>query len=302
MNRTGFALQRLQEQLIAQEAARARARRRAGDPAARSPGRPPDDERLARLPRLLPVAEAIAGLWTRVAEHESAALLALYDSDVARPDGAATGDLATARADWDRLLLALLDLRFRRPQDVLLVLSGDAAQGVFDLARAYHGLAVAGGCHVGLHAVGRRDRSRWPDADTPVYETVAIDKPAAFLAEPVPGKVALGLVVHGPHAYARFAPEQGLHVFCEEGEAPRHVVVETDDRPWAQYALPRDIGRRAFNEPQDERRAFELDRNVVTDGLLGGQLRWAGRAWEAALAEAIDAQLERAKAGLLGEA
>ena len=296
-----FALQRLKERLEAMERAKLRSRTERGK---QTPTfvRVEDNPRLAEMPRLTQVSDALTSLATRVRDGETAAILALAGDLQPAPD--ADRELAKLQDDWSGLLLSVYSLRYPNPDRAVLAFFGQNLEFVYGLARAYYDLAEAFGAEVQIWTCRVKPRAQWKEKEKPEYDRLPLDsehqKPAAFFEEQR-GVAAIAFVIRGPHAYARFAGENGMQAFREEGKVIGLVSVDVSRESWTNYTLPKDCARIDQLDPRQARRAYDLGKNIAEDSTLAQEFRWTGRQWARVVREAADAQLRRATEALLAE-
>jgi ATP-dependent Clp protease ATP-binding subunit ClpA len=192
---------------------------------------------------------------------EDEALLALYGQ--AGPTDRLPASLVEGRRGWRELLLALYLLGFDRPDDVCLAVFSEEAADLFSLAAAYYAVATrAAGARVAVwQFVPPRGAEKGPERrlvvrpeeafaeagpilarrlvvrppeEAPAEAEPTLARPGerkreARLDEPVlvnprKGVVGLGLEVHAPGAFPRFAPEAGLHLLHTARDVGRCLV------------------------------------------------------------------------------
>lgn len=264
-----------------------------------------DDARLARLPRLEPVAEAIKALEADVVGLENDLLLALYGDGPGGPPAESPPsrpvDLASARRAWDGLLLSLHALRFQRPDHVVVALYGEKVEALFDLAGAYYRAATAAGHMVTVYRFTLTDE---PDPDEKGEKRIArhrVEHPGPFLETPQAQPLGLAVEMAGRYVCPRLLPERGLHQFRRDDRVVAQCLVDTTDRPAADHRPRRPLDQQAAIKVAERRRLYDFDHSLAHDDALREPFRWTGRLWEQAMVRAIDASLERAVHALIEE-
>lgn len=280
-----FALERLKERAAARQRRRLKARRRErGHAVVAEPFVYIEDERLARLPRLVAVADAIKALVARAVEIENDLLLGLYDPNhAAKP---AADALPSLNREWDDVLLAVYALRFPKPHQVSLIVRGEADEYRFDLLAAYQRIALEAGCTVKTYWWHKADAKR---LELRQVETLK-DLRKGLAAE----SPAWALSIEGPYAYARFEAERGTHRFERQKKAVGLVMVGASDKPLAECSA-------AAGNALPSRRTYDLDNGFAKDERLRSPAHFPGSQWDQAIARCMAEQLAASMRAVVNE-
>jgi ATP-dependent Clp protease ATP-binding subunit ClpC len=295
-----------------------------------------DQERQARIARLRQLDDRLCRLLQRLFALEDEALQALY----AAPGSAVSAppDLGAVypalQKEWTDLLLTFYCRDFAMPDRMLLVLFSEEPEALLELATAYLRVCQQpGGPRVSALAYCLPPRSQAvnepelepareetePPAqfwDKDKLYTAAVGRQRArallsrapiadhwaFVTDPPPRLLGIGLQLNGPAAAPRFISEKGLHVFRGAKQAqPGRCLVEVSDAIAANYLPPPGITRKGAIGTQERRRTYDQRQETIEDALLGERLAWQNQPLADVLAEALEQLLQRRLLGLLDE-
>ena len=243
-------------------------------------------EQIRELKEIVDPAEALS---VSIRELEDEIMAALYGSEPVDRT-ALHMRLAPLRTELRELLLALLARQTPKPNAVTVAIFGDRRQ-LWEMARAYHSIALANGCSARLFwfsRYGPEHLRRHPNTD---HEK--------FMADPDEKAIGVAMGFSGKYVSLRFSAESGIHAFVAQGQE-RLCMVDTTTEAVADYEPP---PRVEFPEHPagDSRREYKLDEGMATDSFLNQKLTWSGRNIEPVIAEAMALQLERTIRGVLAQ-
>ncbi len=266
---------------------------------------PEDLERLARLPKLKELMDAIKSDGVAITRCEEAALLALYGKAPASvPDNASL--LTETTTAWNRLLTRLYASSFKKPDSITLAIFGEDFRRVLELARAYYAFATGKEALITLQQFtlkpdpqsGKARKKKAPEESR--FERKLVEKPAGYLDHPQESVFCLAIGISFPFAYPTLHLERGLHTFVAEKKSVR-CLVEPTGAPPASYTPPAEMIRQGAIERQEKRRSYNLDTSLIEDSLLDLRQPWSGRDTAEQVHELIEKSLlSKAKALLKG--
>jgi hypothetical protein len=181
------------------------------------------------------------------------------------------------------LLIQLLARQSVKPHAVLIGVYG-SREALLPLASAYYSIARTFGyqveaCWYEIHNREQFRRNRVAEPER------LFESPAATLS-------GIAMVITGPYASLRFAPEGGVHSLTRDGKG-RCCQVEASDTLLADF-LPPEPKAWPKDNAVDPRRTYDVDANIARDQVLKNELRWTGRSIEPVVADAIELQLRQA--------
>jgi ATP-dependent Clp protease ATP-binding subunit ClpA len=236
-----------------------------------------------RISELRQITDAVESLSTDVNEVEDLALSAVYGTDADVDSTAMREKLLPLESRLFDLLIQLLARQSVKPHAVLIGIYG-SREALLPLASVYDSIARTLGyqveaCWFEIYSREQFRRNRVTDV--------------ARLFESPPATVSgIALMIKGPFASLRFAPEAGGHSLTRDGNG-RSCQVEASDKLLGEYFPPEPKSWPKDNAV-DPRRTYDVDKNVSRDQLLKTELRWTGRSIEPIVADAIELQLRKA--------
>jgi ATP-dependent Clp protease ATP-binding subunit ClpA len=242
---------------------------------------PADAARVAELPKLQKIAQAIKDHTEKITRLEHETLLKLY-LGIPVETGELRSHLSIASAEWRELLLSLYAMRFKNQNAITLAVFGADHRRLFDLARAYYLLAarhILPDARIGVWqftpkpaALGRRKRDA-KEISPPIR--TQIEKPDQFLIAPSEEVIGIGLTTSFPLAYVKLEGERGLHTFTVE-KKPLRLIVDVSQAAIENYQVPKDVTRHEAIGRFEKRRNYNLDQALIDDPVLDRRQPWHG--------------------------
>ena len=262
--------------------------------------RPDELEELTRLRVLRKVEFEVKEFSQHISDLEDEAKLMIYGRTAGDPNKISAA-VTAARKTWEQLLLELYCLRFAKPDQISLRLSGESTAHLFQLAEAYCRYAEEKGADYQLYSLVKRALPKKPKPDEPELELRRIEKPKPYLQQGDETALALRFRFSAPFIFARFAHEEALHLFKVEKKEFRCLVAVMDtpiDEPLAKELTVRDL-LLACKHATTLRRIYNAPQTVIEDVFLQKKLMWATTSINERLAEAMDESLLKATHSML---
>jgi hypothetical protein len=239
-----------------------------------------DLERLAWLPKLKTLADAIEEFAGRITRLEDETMRALYGLATIE-HGDTAKQIGTALEDWKELLKTLYTYPFKKPDAITLALFSEDRARLFQMAHAYFLFAMRRNgkvslCQFTAKLDDRKEKSRKkPARETVPIERTSIEKPSEYLSRPREEAFGLALGLEFPRAFPILELERGLHTFVAEKKLSPCLVIASD-AAFDAYAPPAEYLRASAFGPQEKRRNYNLDQALIDDHLLDQREPWHG--------------------------
>lgn len=243
---------------------------------------PLEAQRLVPLPRLKQAVQTLGDFVTQIAALEDEALLTLYGRRTAEQTDLQTR-LAQAFNQWQELLLATYALKFKKTDEITLVIFSEDNERLFELAGIYCAIANRRQAQVTAyqftvkHQRSPRAKSQSAGKDAAAeLERRRIETINDFLAAPRPGVIGLALGLAAPLIFPLFELERGLHRFKREKKSSECLVLASEDKP-DEYQPPAGIARQGAIGNHELRRTYQFDQAKLKDAALDAEWQWDGR-------------------------
>ncbi len=231
---------------------------------------------LARLPELKNALQALETFAAQIAAFEDEVLFCFYGKALGDKAALQTGFTKLAN-EWNKRLLSIYGLQFKRPDVVTLALYSENASWLFELARTYHDTARDSGASVEAWAFVALSTQELAALKSQADEKMKgdellgrlitkqpQDKPQEFLREPRGQVVGLGLSIKGELVFPKYEPERGLHTLIAEKQSHKCLVHTSETRP-EDYEIPKGLEKRGSIAHQDKRRNYNRDESFSED-------------------------------------
>jgi ATP-dependent Clp protease ATP-binding subunit ClpA len=243
---------------------------------------PAELARVAELPKLQKIAQAIKDFAARIAQLEHQTLLDLYGNAAREPDDFRPR-LSAASEDWRELLLKVYAMQFKKPDTVTFAIFGEDYQRLFELARVYYLIAMRqippetkiGVWQFTAKTAAQTKKKKEAKTDEPPVERVQIEKPDQYLNAPREDIAGIAMTANFPLAYLKLEAERGLHTFTEDRKSSR-VLIDASNAAIEEYRVPANIARHDAIGHQEKRRNYNLDQSLIDDPVLDRKLVWSG--------------------------
>jgi ATP-dependent Clp protease ATP-binding subunit ClpC len=222
--------------------------------------------RLAKLPKLRELLEAVNNLSVRAQHLETESLGFLYRREPL--------ESALFRAELDALDFEQRKLArevFRRqheqPNDIVMAFYSEHRETLMEFANAYHGLGGELGEAIAV------DYFVTPPGARSKASKLLREKPkklADFFASPPEKLIGIAMHLRGDLFLPRFNGEAGLHV-TKEKKAEHECLIQSAPLPFESYEPPVGIDRHGAIAARGEIvcRTYEREKNKVRDVVLG---------------------------------
>jgi ATP-dependent Clp protease ATP-binding subunit ClpA len=247
---------------------------------------PDEAARVAELPKLERVEQAIRDFGARVAQLEREITLAYYEKSVEVPTGIRLR-YTDALADWKALLLRLYTLRIKQPDQITLAVFSDDHELLFELARVYYLLAVkqigSGGNDRKVEvqqffakSAPQTKKKKASSAGGSSAQKTKVDAPDLYFAAPRENVLCIALGIRFPLAFPKLESERGLHTFTRNRKSSR-CLVEISEAAIDEYDPPATATRHDAIGHQEKRRNYNADQALIDDLLLNRREQWSGQ-------------------------
>jgi ATP-dependent Clp protease ATP-binding subunit ClpA len=222
--------------------------------------------RLAKLPKLRQLLEAVNNLSARAQHLETESLGFLYrreplESALFRPE------LDALEFEQRKLAREAFGRQHEHPNDILLCFYSEHRETLMEFAMAYHGVGGELGEAIAV------DYFVTPPGARSKTSKLLREKPkrlADFFASPPEKLICVAMHLRGDLFLPRFNGEAGLHVIKEK-KAERECLIQSAAMPFESYEPPMGIDRQGAIAARGEIvcRTYEREKNKVRDVVLG---------------------------------
>jgi ATP-dependent Clp protease ATP-binding subunit ClpC len=222
--------------------------------------------RLAKLPKLRELLEAVSNLSARAQHLETESLGFLYrreplESVLFKPE------LDALELELRRLAREVFRRQHEHPDDVVLAFYSEHRETLMEFAIAYHGL----GGELG-EAIQVDYFATPPGARTKVSKLIreTPKKLADFFAAPPEKLIGIAMHLRGDLFLPRFNGESGPHV-VKEKKLERVCLIQSAPLPFEAYEPPQGIDRQGAIAARGEIvcRTYEREKDKIRDVILG---------------------------------